>query len=47
MRSALLLSIVSIVLLGLIGWMRHDSPRSSRWDGREVRSEDDALLFVG
>jgi len=47
MRSSLLLSIISIALLGLFGWVRHDRARSSDARAATFLEGDDSTLFVG
>jgi hypothetical protein len=47
MRSALLLSIISVALLGLLGWVRQDRARSAEPRVDTVLEGDDPTLFVG
>jgi hypothetical protein len=47
MRSAWLLSIISIALLGLLGWARQDRARSAEPRAYTVLEGDDPTLFVG
>ena len=44
MRSLLLISAISVVLLGLLGWTRQDSRPELAEDGV---SDDEYTLFVG
>lgn len=45
MRSVFLLSAVSIALLSLVGWVRHESHRSATI--MEGSSDEEYALFVG
>ncbi|UCC72990.1 MAG: hypothetical protein JSV86_22020 [Gemmatimonadota bacterium] len=47
MRSALLLSIISLALLGLFGLAKHDRPRSAERSPDAIVEEDESTLFVG
>jgi hypothetical protein len=47
MRSALLLSVVSAALLGILGWVRHESHRNAAPKVEAISSDDDFALFVG
>ncbi|UCC49213.1 MAG: hypothetical protein JSV41_03255 [Gemmatimonadota bacterium] len=47
MRSALLLSIISLALLSVVGWVCHESQRFAIVDVEEATAEDELVLFVG
>ncbi len=47
MRSALLLSIISLALLSVVGWVRHESQRPAIVGVEEAAAEDELVLFVG
>ena len=47
MRSALLLSVVSVALLGLFGWVRHESHRPADPQIQSNSTDDELALFVG
>ena len=47
MRSALLLSIISVALLGLFGLARHDRVRAAEGFADAILESDDPMLFVG
>ncbi|MGD2216305.1 MAG: hypothetical protein PVJ64_06100 [Gemmatimonadales bacterium] len=47
MRSALLLSIVSVALLGLFGWARQDRVRSTDVRADTFLEGEDPTLFIG
>ena len=47
MRSALLLSIISVALLGLFGLAKGDRTRAADPRADTVREGDEPVLFVG
>jgi hypothetical protein len=47
MKSSLLLSIISIALLGLLGWARQDRARSDEARADTVVEGEDISLFIG
>ncbi|UCC84159.1 MAG: hypothetical protein JSW46_04310 [Gemmatimonadota bacterium] len=47
MRSSLLLSIISLALLGLLGWAKHDRARSDEARADTVVEGDEFSLFIG
>ncbi len=47
MRSALLLSIISLALLSVVGWVCHESQRPATVDVEGATAEDELVLFVG
>jgi hypothetical protein len=47
MRSAFLLSVVSFALLGLLGWVRHETNRPTTSEYRSASVDEEAELFVG
>ncbi len=46
MRSALLVSVISLALLSLLGWARNEGPRSTRRQIEPVGVDEETLLFV-
>ncbi|UCF18244.1 MAG: hypothetical protein JSU87_09785 [Gemmatimonadota bacterium] len=46
MRSALLVSVLSLALLSLLGWARNEAPRPAPRQIEPVGADDEALLFV-
>jgi hypothetical protein len=48
MRSAaFMISVVSVALLSLLGWVRHESHRLSGSALKPHPGEDESILFVG
>ena len=46
MRSALLLSVISIALLSLLGWARNEAPRSADRQIEPSGVDEESALFV-
>ena len=47
MRSAFLLSVVSVAILSLFGWVRHEPERTQDAQVQDVPADEEAYLFVG
>jgi hypothetical protein len=47
MRSAFFLSVVSIAVLSLFGWVRHEPERTRDEQVQDVPVDEEAYLFVG
>ncbi len=47
MKSGLLLSIISLALLGLLGWAKQDRARSHEARADTVQEGEDISLFIG
>jgi hypothetical protein len=47
MRSTFYISIFSLAVLSLLGWVRHDTPRASRTSAVDITPDEEIHLFVG